>query len=258
QPIQSQSIQPLPGGSGTGTASAWLKLDTSLSGRPWSTLPFREGLHALLVNRDVSPPLIQLSSRGQALLADDYVPRNTPIDVVVRDAEGIDMALRVPEVKSRRQPLDTATLASETSADFPTLARFNFLPKHGVSEDSLEVIATDVSGNSTRRVLAYRLGDDLSVRNLGSYPNPFADTAVFAYTLTDFCEKVTLKVYSRAGRLVRSLEERNVVGYREVVWDGRSQSGGRIGNGLYFLKVTARAKDRESSKVFKLFKKRRK
>jgi hypothetical protein len=57
---------------------------------------------------------------------------------------------------------------------------------------------------------------------------------------------------------VRTLEERNAVGYREVVWDGRSDRGGEIGNGLYFLKVTARAGDRETSRIFKLFKKRRK
>jgi flagellar hook assembly protein FlgD len=116
----------------------------------------------------------------------------------------------------------------------------------------------DVSGNETKVSVAYRLGDDLRIQYLGSYPNPFADTAVFVYDLTDFCEKVELKIYSRAGRTVRTLREKNVVGYREVAWDGRADNGHDIANGLYFLKVTAQSGDKESSKIFKLFKKKRK
>jgi flagellar hook assembly protein FlgD len=102
------------------------------------------------------------------------------------------------------------------------------------------------------------LGDDLAILNLGSYPNPFADTAVFVFSLTDYCDKVDLKIYSRAGRLVRSFQERNVVGYQEVVWDGLAEGKREIANGLYFLKVTAKAGQRESTRIFKLFKKLRK
>lgn len=239
-------------------SQAWVRLDSASAGFPWTGMAWRDGLYAPLLNRDATAPLIQFSSRGQSLLQDDYVPQGTPINVVVRDAEGVDMEMRVPELASARQMNDSSTLAVETSSSFPTLVRFNFIPRHGSATDSLTVTAADVSGNVAVKTLAYRIGTDLSIGNLGSYPNPFADTAVFVYSLTDYCEKVQLKVYSRAGRLVRTLEERNVVGYREVVWDGKSGSGANIGNGLYFLKVTARSGDQESSKVFKLFKKRRK
>lgn len=238
--------------------SAWLKLDTVTTGHPWTASTWKNGLYGLYLNSDVSPPLIQFSSRGQALLQDDYVPQNTPINVVVRDVEGVDLSFRNPSVLSTRQDMDSTSLASEASAAFPTLVRFNFIPRHKDATDSLIVTAADVSGNRAVKTLAYRHGEDLTIRNLGSYPNPFADTAVFAYSLTDYCERVELKIFSRAGRHVRTLEERNVVGYREVVWDGRAQGGARIGNGLYFLKVTAKAGDQEASKVFKLFKKRRK
>jgi hypothetical protein len=237
------------------SSQTWLKLDTA---GPLSAFAFRDGLYALLVNGDAAPPAIQLSSRGQALLPDDYVPLNTPINITLRDGQGIDLALHPPLVKSLQQSPDSASGASETEPPFPLLARISFLPKHKASRDSLEIIARDVSGNETKKVVAYRLGDDLSIRNLGSYPNPFADTAVFVYSLTDYCDQVDLKIYSRAGRLVRSLAERNVVGYREVPWDGLSDEGHEIANGLYFLKVTAKAGGNESSRIFKLFKKKRK
>lgn len=236
----------------------WFKLDTASAGFPWTARAQGEGLYVPLHNRDVSPPLVQFSSRGQALLEDDYVPQSTPIDVVIRDAEGVDMLVHPPTLASGRQSMDSSNLAAETSSAASALVRFNFIPRHAAAQDSLEVVAADVSGNVTRKSLAYRLGDDLTIRNLGSYPNPFADTAVFVYSLTDFCDRVRLRIYSRAGRLVRTLEERNVVGYREVVWDGRADGGAAIGNGLYFLKVSAEAGGQEVSKVFKLFKKRRK
>ena len=217
------------------SGGSWLKLDTVSAGLPRTAKAWRSGWYGLFVNQDATPPLIQFSSRGQALLQDDYVPRNTPIDVVIRDAEGVDLDMRPPSLRSEHQVPDSSTSARESGSATPTLARINFLPKHASGEDVLEVTATDVSGNTARRTLAYRQGEDLSIRNLGSYPNPFADTAVFVYSLTDFCDRVQLRVYSRAGRLVRSLEERNVVGYREVVWDGRAVGRVGVGNGLRLL-----------------------
>ncbi|HKP97016.1 MAG TPA: C25 family cysteine peptidase [Fibrobacteria bacterium] len=237
----------------------WVKLDP-VSGSASARLGsgFRGGLYALLLNQDASAPLIQLSSRGQILLQDDYVPLNTPIDVVLRDGEGVDLALHPPLLVSALQPLDSLNHAEETGGFFPTLARINFLPSRKSDRDSITVTARDISGNVAARTLAYRMGDDLKIRDLGSYPNPFADTAVFVYSLTDYCDKVELKIFSRAGRAVRSLEQRNVVGYQEVVWDGRTGSGNNVANGLYFLKVTAKAGGKETSKIFKLFKKQRK
>ncbi len=238
---------------------AWVKLDTVASGAGnRSGTGFQSGLYALLLNQDATSPFIQLSSRGQALLQDDYVPLNTPIDVVIRDGEGVDLALHPPTLVSRKQSLDSANYAQETANLFPTLARINFLPNHKSDQDSITVTARDISGNTATKTLLYRMGDDLSIRDLGSYPNPFADTATFVYSLTDYCDKVELKIYSRSGRLVRTLEEKNVVGYQEVVWDGRTGSGKNIANGLYFLKVTAKAGKKETSKVYKLFKKQRK
>jgi hypothetical protein len=237
----------------------WVKLDTLAAPDSLRLASgFTGGVYALLINKDLSPPLIQLSSRGQALLMDDYVPLHTPIDIVIRDAEGVDLAIHPPELAVARQQPDSGNLAREPGNAFPTLARMHFVPDNKSARDSITITARDISGNTATRSLVYRMGDDLKIKDLGSYPNPFADSAVFVYSLTDYCDRVDLKVYSRAGRIVRSLEQRNVVGYQEVVWDGRAESGNNVANGLYFLKVTAKAGGKESSKIFKLFKKQRK
>ncbi len=237
----------------------WLKLDTTMdAGPPWTANGFQSGLYALLLNSDKTGPIIQISSRGQVVLPDDYVPLNTPINVTIRDGQSIDLLLHPPIMTSREQILDSVNLIQESGNALPTLARINFLPKRSSALDSIFVLAKDASGNVSSRSLLYKLGDNLAILNLGSYPNPFADTAVFVFSLTDYCDKVDLKIYSRAGRLVRSLQVRNVVGYQEVVWDGQAEGKREIANGLYFLKVTAKADQRETTRIFKLFKKLRK
>jgi hypothetical protein len=238
---------------------AWVRLDSSAG--PEGTIAaagFREGDYALLLNSDATPPLIQISSRGQALLDDDYVPLRTAIDVVLRDGEGMDLALHPPTLASRRQTLDSSNRSIESADGFPTLARLSFTPERRAESDSLVITASDISGNRATRTLAYRMGEKLTIRDLGSYPNPFADTAVIVYSLTDYCDKVDLRVYSRAGRPVRDLSQRNVVGYQEVAWDGRADDGGEVANGLYFLKITAKAGSKEATRVYKLFRKKRK
>ncbi len=237
----------------------WIRLDT-LAGSAGAIAArgVRAGDYALLINQDATPPLIQISSRGQALLDDDYVPLNTPIDVVLRDGAGIDLALRPPTLSSRMQTLDSSNHSIESGNAFPSLARLAFTPSRRADRDSLTVTASDISGNVATRTLAYRMGEKLSIRDLGSYPNPFADTATFVYSLTDFCDQVDVRIYSRAGRPVRSLAQRNVVGYQEVAWDGKAEDGGEVANGLYFLKITAKTGSKEATRVYKLFKKKRK
>ncbi len=238
--------------------NTWLKLDSLASVGIASASFFRNGIYALLLNQDIQVPGIQLSSHGQVLLPDDYVPRNTPIDIVLQDNYGIDNILHKPILISAKQKIDSTSAVFETDKAMTPLLHLRFLPKQKIAVDTLTFTIFDISGNITKKSITYRLGDALTLQNLGSYPNPFADSATFVYSLTDFCDKVDLKIYSRAGRLVKALEEHNVVGYREVVWDGRDGSGHNIANGLYYLKVTAYNSDKEVSRIFKLFKKQRK
>src|SRR5690606_8881906 len=117
----------------------WLKLDTLGYTDPPRAEAFGTGMYALLANRDAKGPLIQLSSRGQVILPDDYVPLRTPIDIVIRDGEGVDMAMHPPSLKSLRQAPDSSNLVQESPGGFPTLARLQFTPDHGTERDSLTV-----------------------------------------------------------------------------------------------------------------------
>ena len=72
-----------------------------------------------------------------------------------------------------------------------------------------------------------------------NYPNPFNPSTTINYSIP-LESRVTLKIYSIDGRLVRTLDEGvKSAGAYDVVWDGRDDSGQSVVSGTYIYKITA-------------------
>jgi len=74
---------------------------------------------------------------------------------------------------------------------------------------------------------------------LQNHPNPFNPATIITYALSE-SGRVTLRVYSVTGTLVKILED----GYRragvhEVGWNGENSRGERVASGVYFYRLTA-------------------
>ncbi len=70
-------------------------------------------------------------------------------------------------------------------------------------------------------------------------PNPFNPVTTIGYALPERTH-VTISVYNVAGALVRTLVDgEQEPGSRSVVWDGRNESGGKVGSGVYFCRMSA-------------------
>jgi hypothetical protein len=70
-------------------------------------------------------------------------------------------------------------------------------------------------------------------------PNPFEHTTRFAYAISAGTEQVDIGVFDLAGRRIRVLAHgTRGVGRYEVAWDGRSDGGERVRNGVYFLRAS--------------------
>ena len=80
------------------------------------------------------------------------------------------------------------------------------------------------------------------------------DETIFAYTLTEEAEEVTIKIYTTSGRLIRTFNFTHEVGYIEHVWDGRDDYGDLIANGLYYMRFNARRGDETIETIEKLAK----
>ncbi|MFQ5599374.1 MAG: T9SS type A sorting domain-containing protein [Candidatus Krumholzibacteriia bacterium] len=66
-------------------------------------------------------------------------------------------------------------------------------------------------------------------------PNPFRETLTLSYRASG--RSVLVAVYDVRGRLVRTLFEGETEGLRTAFWDGRSDIGGVVPSGVYFLRL---------------------
>jgi hypothetical protein len=84
----------------------------------------------------------------------------------------------------------------------------------------------------------YSLTGDLSKVRLAAYPNPFRGSATISWGV-QLAGNVSLKLYDAAGREVRNLVGRGMnPGRYTVTWDGRSNDGKRVAEGIYFCKLS--------------------
>jgi len=71
-------------------------------------------------------------------------------------------------------------------------------------------------------------------------PNPFGSATAIRYAVPGAGAAVTLEVFDIAGRLVRTLaEDFQTAGFHTVDWNGRNDSGQRVGAGIYFYRLQA-------------------
>jgi flagellar hook assembly protein FlgD len=85
-----------------------------------------------------------------------------------------------------------------------------------------------------------------------NYPNPFISsreqTRITFYMPSD--GRVTLKIYTVTGHLVRTLiesEHRHEGLHQDVTWDGRNGRGNPVLNGVYLLVIETSIGGRESA-----------
>jgi serine protease AprX len=73
---------------------------------------------------------------------------------------------------------------------------------------------------------------------LAAYPNPFRGSATITWGV-QLAGNVSLKLYDAAGREVRNLVGRGMdPGRYTATWDGRSNDGKRVAEGIYFCKLS--------------------
>ncbi len=70
-------------------------------------------------------------------------------------------------------------------------------------------------------------------------PNPFNPTTTISFDVPK-ATHVRLGIYNTSGRLIRTVvDETMQAGSRQILWDGRNDSGKSVSSGLYFYKIEA-------------------
>jgi hypothetical protein len=82
---------------------------------------------------------------------------------------------------------------------------------------------------------------ELELTQVMNYPNPFSTVTNFYYHLSQNAERVEIKIFTLAGKLIRHLpfsSSRAGTNY-SAIWDGRDQDGDEVANGVYIYKIIA-------------------
>lgn len=127
---------------------------------------------------------------------------------------------------------------------------------------SLRLRAWDVLNNSGETSLDFIVTDteDLVIRNVFNYPNPTTGPTRFVFEhnqVPGTLVKVRVRVYTLAGRPVRTLESEDVLpaGPLQIPWDGLDNDYTLLSPGVYLYKLRAETMGTESVQVAEIVEK---
>jgi hypothetical protein len=96
--------------------------------------------------------------------------------------------------------------------------------------------------------------DEISLKDVNNFPNPMKNETTFSFTLTGnqipFESKI--KIFTVAGRLIKTIDTPLNIGYNQVFWDGRDGDGDYIANGVYFYKIIVDVNNNKETSLQKL------
>jgi hypothetical protein len=117
---------------------------------------------------------------------------------------------------------------------------------------SIKVNGWDIFNNLSSEITYFTVvdGNDLVIRDIYNYPNPFSSntTFTFQHNLNSVMD-LKIKIYTIAGRLIKEIEKTNVSDkFVAVEWDGRDEDGDPLANGTYLYKIVVQTVDNSFNK----------
>lgn len=214
---------------------------------------------AFRVKPDTSRPRLDVTFDGFTPLDDDYIRYNpeivmtlyseNPSPVTSREHFTVTLDGEDVDVDSIGYVFTPATKEQPATLRFqPTLADgiyyFGFN-----AEDAKRTPVYDQVPE-----IRVRVSTDNRIAEVYNFPNPFQNETAFTFLLTgaEPPREVEVKVYTVAGRLIRSLTypaSSMRIGYNALKWDGRDQDGDALANGVYFYKILTHFTDETSETI---------
>jgi hypothetical protein len=199
------------------------------------------GVFGLFILDDQQPPVVRITVEGQPFANGDYISAHPIISAVIEDENGIDIHNHPVEITLNSAPVASSEYSSAYSPQTSNLCLVTYMPELSAGADTLAVKAYDCFGNSAADTIFFNVTVGFEIPFVANHPNPFQTETVIAFVVASDspAERVTIRIYTVRGRLVRELQYSSVgPGYMEVVWDGRDSYGERVANGVYYYKMT--------------------
>ncbi len=220
----------------------WIACSYHYSGSDMIVHSTTLGLFQLQNTEDENPPWIEIQVEDQPFSNGSYISRYPHFSAIIQDESGVDIRSEKIEVYLDDILQTTSAITLPDSSPDPKSVTVSFRPDLQPGNHHISVCASDVHGNRRQtEAISFVVSSVFEIQYLGNYPNPFDKETTFAYLLTDEAIKVTLKIYTVSGKLVRSFEDYALTSadYHEIVWDGRDEWGEEVANGVYFFHLKA-------------------
>jgi hypothetical protein len=220
----------------------WVSCDYQYKNQQMLVQSNESGYFRLASSQDIQSPVIEIQMNDQPFTQGSYVASQPVMSAIIQDESGVDIRRDKIRVYLDDVLQDPSKLILPDSTHDIQSVTVTFRPQFESGDHSLFIAASDIHGNEkVTETIRFRVGAHLSIQYLGNHPNPFRRETIFAYILTDVARRVTLKIYTVSGRLIRTFEDPGMAmpDYHEVLWDGRDDWGEPVANGVYFFRIQA-------------------
>jgi len=187
---------------------------------------------------DLVGPEISLGFAGQNFSDGDFVSSSPVLQVVLRDASGINITGEVGHhvvlaVDGQRREVTELYQAGE---DFREGRLQVTLPGLTPGTHRVEIEAWDTHNNWSAAAVDITVdAGHLALEGVLFHPNPMAREGHFSYSLSAPAERVEISVYSLGGRLVARLPAPGCLGYNLAAWRPEKTPAG----GTYLYRIVA-------------------
>ena len=199
---------------------------------------------------DDEGPEIEVLFDGRRFVSGDIVSTDPVLELRLSDPHGINITGEIGhkiELVTDDNPnvVDLSGLFEYDNGSFST-GKANFrIAGLSAGQHTITVRAWDNFNNSStfRGILSVVADDELIVRDVFNYPNPFTDNTQFTCQINAAAE-IEIKIYTVRGRLIKSLNYFHSGGstfFTSPEWDGTDEDGDKLANGTYMYKLIARS-----------------
>jgi hypothetical protein len=218
---------------------------------------------SILVTGDSINPSLDVTYDGVKVQSGDYIQSKPVITVKFFD----DSKMQIRDTSNVKVFLDTNYIFyyngvvknPDIDIIFPSnkflQATVIYKPKLADGPHDFMFVAYDISGNfadTTRYMLA--VNPEMRIFDLNTYPNPMKSQTSFIFNLSgsDIPNYSKIKIFTVAGRLVKTINFPANIGYNQIPWDGRDDDGDYMANGVYLYKLIIEGNSKKETSIQKL------
>ncbi len=218
---------------------------------------------SVVVTSDSINPSLDVTYDGLKVLTGDFIQSKPVIVAKFLD----DSKMQIRDTSNIRVYLDTHYVPyylgglknPEIEIIFPAnkflQATVVYKPTLSDGVHDFMYVAYDLSNNYADTIRYFlSVNPDLKIYDLNTYPNPMKNQTNFMFNLSgsNIPNNSRIKIYTVAGRLVKTISFVPNIGYNQIQWDGRDNDGDYMANGVYLYKLIIEGNSKKETSIQKL------